>query len=67
MGVNHGRANVLVAQQFLHGANIITVGLQVRGGRMPKKMPVQEEVYVSAKLADARNLSSSVSGPILSA
>jgi hypothetical protein len=33
---NHGRANVLVTQEFLYGANIIATGQQVRGERMPE-------------------------------
>ena len=31
MGVNHGGDNVGMAQQFLHGADIISVFQQVRG------------------------------------
>jgi hypothetical protein len=38
MGVNHGRTNVAMAQQFLHGANVVAVGEEVRGKRMPKRV-----------------------------
>jgi hypothetical protein len=34
MGVNHRRANVAMAQQFLHGANVVAVGQKVRRKRM---------------------------------
>jgi hypothetical protein len=34
--VNHGRANVAMAQPFLHGANVVAVGEQVRGKGMPE-------------------------------
>ncbi len=34
--VNHGRPNVSVAEQFLHVADVLAVGQQVRGKRMPK-------------------------------
>ena len=38
MGVNHRRANVLVTQEFLDRANVIAIGQQVRGERMPKRV-----------------------------
>ncbi len=31
VGIYHGRADVLVSEQFLHGANIIAIFKQVRG------------------------------------
>ncbi len=36
MGVDHGGANVLVAEQFLNGADIVTTLKQMRGKGMPK-------------------------------
>ncbi len=39
MGVDHGRADVLVAQEFLHRADVVTIGQQMRGKRMPKRVP----------------------------
>jgi hypothetical protein len=38
VGVNHSRANVLVAEQFLHGADVVPIGQQVRGERMPERV-----------------------------
>ena len=31
MRVDHGRANVLVAQEFLHGADVVAIGQKMRG------------------------------------
>lgn len=36
MRVDHCRANVFVSQQFLHGANVVTVGQQVSREGMAK-------------------------------
>ncbi len=36
MGVDHRRANVLVAEQFLDGADVVTVRQEMCGKRMPK-------------------------------
>ena len=33
MGVDHRRANVLVPQEFLHGADVVAVGQQMGGER----------------------------------
>jgi hypothetical protein len=38
MGVDHRRANVAMAQEFLHCANVIAGSQQVRGKRMPKRV-----------------------------
>ena len=38
MGVNHRCGHILVAQQFLHCANVISILEQVRGERVPKCM-----------------------------
>jgi len=38
MSVNHGGANVFVAKQFLHGADIIAI-LQEMGGEAVAIMP----------------------------
>ena len=35
MGVNHCRANVFVAEQFLHGANVVAVRQKVCGEGVP--------------------------------
>jgi hypothetical protein len=35
VGVDHGRADILVPQQFLHCPNIVTVLQQVRGKAVP--------------------------------
>jgi len=48
VGVNHRRANVLVAQQFLHGAETSAIGQQVRGERMAER--VAGDSSVSARL-----------------
>ena len=36
VGVNHGRPDIGVAEQFLHGADVVAVAEQVRGERMPQ-------------------------------
>ena len=38
MGVNHCRANVLVTEQFLHGANVVAVRQKVCGEGVPERM-----------------------------
>ena len=38
MGVDHRRANVAMAQEFLDSANVIAGSQQVRGKRMPKRV-----------------------------
>jgi hypothetical protein len=38
VGINHGRLQVLVAQQFLYCANVIAAFQQVRSERMAKDM-----------------------------
>jgi hypothetical protein len=45
MGVNHRRGQVLVTEQFLHCANVISIFEQVRGERMPKRMTTRWLVY----------------------
>jgi hypothetical protein len=37
MGVNHRRANVLVAQEFLHGADVVAISQQVCRERIAKQ------------------------------
>ena len=36
VGVDHGRADVLVAEQLLHGANIIAILQQMRSKTVPE-------------------------------
>jgi hypothetical protein len=36
--VDHGSADVFVAKQFLHGANVVAVRQQMRGEAMPQGM-----------------------------
>ena len=38
MRINHRRANVLVAQEFLHGANIVAIGQEVGGEGMAERV-----------------------------
>lgn len=38
MGINHRRRHILVAQQFLHRADIVPTCQQMRGKRMTKRM-----------------------------
>jgi hypothetical protein len=38
MHVDHGRANVLVAKEFLHPADVITDRQEMRGERMPERV-----------------------------
>ena len=38
VGVNHGRGDVLVPEEFLHGANIIAVFQQMRSETVPEGM-----------------------------
>jgi hypothetical protein len=38
VGVDHRRFDVLVPQQFLDGADIVTVFQEVRGERVPQRM-----------------------------
>jgi hypothetical protein len=38
MGIDHGGFDILVAQQFLDGADIVMVFQQVRGEAMPEGM-----------------------------
>jgi hypothetical protein len=41
MGVNHGGADIRMAKQFLHGADVGAALEQVRGERMPS-IPTSE-------------------------
>jgi len=38
MGIDHGGAHILMAEQFLDGPDIIAILNQVRGKRMPQGM-----------------------------
>jgi hypothetical protein len=38
MRVDHGRANILVTEQFLHCANVVTIHQEIRGERMPSRV-----------------------------
>ena len=38
MGVDHRRRHILVAEQFLHRADVVATCEQVRGKRMPQRM-----------------------------
>jgi hypothetical protein len=40
MGVHHGRAHVGVAEQFLHGANVVAIPQQIRAKRMARGFTV---------------------------
>jgi hypothetical protein len=51
MGVDHGRANVLVPKQFLDRTDIVPVGQQVRGKRMTKR--VIRDPLGEARFADS--------------
>ena len=38
MRVDHGRSDVLVPQEFLHGPNIVTILQQVRSKAVPERI-----------------------------
>ena len=38
MGVNHGGLDIFMAQQLLHGANVVAIFEQVGGKAMAKRM-----------------------------
>ncbi len=50
---NHGRPNVLVAEQFLHGADVVPVGQQVRGEGMPGRGLVGKQAQGQSTLLRA--------------
>lgn len=51
MGVDHRRANVAMAEEFLHCANVIAGTQQVRGKRMPKR--VARDSFGQSGLSDS--------------
>ncbi len=51
MGVNHRRADVFVAEEFLHRADVVTVGQQVGCKRMAKR--VANHPFGQSRLADS--------------
>ena len=51
VGVDHGRANVLVAQQLLHRADIVTSNKQVGGEGMSKRVASQVQKCEEAPAA----------------
>ncbi len=53
MRVNHGGANVLVSEQFLHRADVVAAGKQVRSEGMPKG--VAGHVFGKARSSDGRS------------
>ena len=55
--VDHRRLDVLVPEQFLHGANIVTVFQQVRGERV-------SECVTSHPLADPRHVGRVLQGAV---
>ena len=46
MGVNHGRSDVFVAQQFLNGTNVVPVFKQVRSEAVPPRKSYAHAVGV---------------------
>ena len=38
MGIDHGRTNILVTEQFLHGANVIAILKEMSSKAMPQGM-----------------------------